>query len=152
MAADCGVLAAAHRVMAAQMRTDLVFPTEAAAAGYCVKMELVELTIPTPLSLGRVAVAALGHHLPPVLREQDLLRLGAATTAANTFASPLLIDVEDVRGAGLQAKFFSVIDVNLFLQFRGAAEEERSLGSLRWAGLGLAYSSAFLAVAVQSTE
>ena len=104
--------------MVDQMRLDLVFPNEAVAAGFCVKIELLQLTLPSALSVTRMHVADLGYHLAPVLNEQELLTLAANSTEANLFSTPLLVDMED-PGTGLQARFFSVVDVNLFLHSRG---------------------------------
>jgi len=124
------LVAAEERVMVDQLRLDLVFPNEAIAAGFCVKIELLQLTLPTALTIARMHVADLGYHLAPVLNEQELLTLAASSTLDNLFSTPLLVDMED-PGTGLQARFFSVVDVNLFLQSRGSKEEHRSLGALR---------------------
>jgi hypothetical protein len=118
------------RVMVDQLRLDLLFPNEAIAAGFCVKIELLQLTLPSAITIARMHVADLGYHLAPVLNEQELLTLAASSTLGNLFSTPLLVDMED-PGTGLQARFFSVVDVNLFLQSRGSKEEYRSLGALR---------------------
>ena len=86
--------------------------------------------LPSALTIARMHVADLGYHLAPVLNEQELLTLAASSTLGNLFSTPLLVDMED-PGTGLQARFFSVVDVNLFLQSRGSKEEYRSLGALR---------------------
>ena len=124
------LVAVEERVMVDQMRLDLVFPNEAVAAGFCVKIELLQLTLPSALSVTRMHVADLGYHLAPVLNEQELLILAAHSTEANLFSTPLLVDMED-PGTGLQARFFSVVDVNLFLHSRGLRDEHRSLGALK---------------------
>ena len=124
------LVAVEDRVMVDQLRLDLVFPNEAIAAGFCVKIELLQLTLPSALTIARMHVADLGYHLAPVLNEQELLTLAASSTLSNLFSTPLLVDMED-PGTGLQARFFSVVDVNLFLQSRGSKEEYRSLGALR---------------------
>ena len=124
------LVAVEERVMVDQMRLDLVFPNEAVAAGFCVKIELLQLTLPSALSVTRMHVADLGYHLAPVLNEQELLTLAANSTEANLFSTPLLVDMED-PGTGLQARFFSVVDVNLFLHSRGLRDEHRSLGALK---------------------
>ena len=124
------LVAVEDRVMVDQLRLDLVFPNEAIAAGFCVMIELLQLTLPSALTIARMHVADLGYHLAPVLNEQELLTLAASTTLGNLFSTPLLVDMED-PGTGLQARFFSVVDVNLFLQSRGSKEEYRSLGALR---------------------
>ena len=124
------LVAVEDRVMVDQLRLDLVFPNEAIAAGFCVKIELLQLTLPSALSIARMHVADLGYHLAPVLNEQELLILAASSTLGNLFSTSLLVDMED-PGTGLQARFFSVVDVNLFLQSRGSKEEHRSLGALR---------------------
>ena len=124
------LVAVEERVMVDQMRLDLVFPNEAVAAGFCVKIELLQLTLPSALSVTRMHVADLGYHLAPVLNEQELLTLAANSAEANLFSTPLLVDMED-PGTGLQARFFSVVDVNLFLHSRGLRDEHRSLGALR---------------------
>ena len=124
------LVAVEERVMVDQMRLDLVFPNEAVAAGFCVKIELLQLTLPSALSVARMHVADLGYHLAPVLNEQELLTLAANSAEANLFSTPLLVDMED-PGTGLQARFFSVVDVNLFLHSRGLRDEHRSLGALR---------------------
>ena len=131
VAAGCGVLAAEHRTMAARLRMDLVFPRAAAAAGYCTKIEQLHLAAPGPVQHARVTVGDLGHHLLPLIQEQELLRIAATAVCTNPFASPLLVDC---TGPLVEAKFLSVIDVNLFLQFLGWEVEERSLGSLRSCG------------------
>ena len=124
------LVAVEERVMVDQMRLDLVFPNEAVAAGFCVKIELLQLTLPSALSVTRMPVADLGYHLAPVLNEPELLTLAAYSTKANLFSTPLLVDWED-PGTGLQARFFSVVDVNLFLHSRGLRDEHRSLGALK---------------------
>ena len=124
------LVAVEDRVMVDQLRLDLVFPNEAIAAGFCVMIELLQLTLPSALTIARMHVADLGYHLAPVLNEQELLTLAASSTLGNLFSTPLLVDMED-PGTGLQARFFSVVDVNLFLQSRGSKEEYRSLGALR---------------------
>ena len=124
------LVAMEDRVMVDQLRLDLLFPNEAIAAGFCVKIELLQLTLPSALTIARMHVADLGYHLAPVLNEQELLTLAASSTLGNLFSTPLLVDMED-PGTGLQARFFSVVDVNLFLQSRGSKEEYRSLGALR---------------------
>ena len=136
MAVEGGVLAASSRLIVRQLRLDLVFPSEEAAAEFCVKCELMELTLSSPLAVARVRVADLGYQFSPVLNEQELLRIHNSSSSQHCFSSPLLVDVElakDRTGA-IQAKFISVTDVNLFLQARGCCEEEISLGSLRGSG------------------
>ena len=130
LAAEEGLLATQSRLMVGRLRLDLVFTTEEPAAAFCVKVELVQLTLSTLLSLGRLRVEDLGYHLAPVLSEQDLLRIHLLTDKSNCFSTPLLVDIEE-KGPGIQARFFSVVDVNLFLETRSSREEERSLGSLK---------------------
>ena len=102
----------------------MVFPSGEAAEGFFVLVDH-----PT-LCLARVRVEDLGYQLPPILMEHDLLRIHFTASMDNCFSTPLLVSVEENLG-GVQARFISVIDVNLFLQFRGVTEEVRSLGSLR---------------------
>ena len=130
LAAEEGLMAAQSRVMVGQLRLDLVFTSEEAAAALCVKVELVQLTLSTFLSLARLRVEDLGYHLAPVLAEQDLLRIHLLAEQSNCFSTPLLVDIEE-KGPGFQARFFSVVDVNLFLESRSSKEEERSIGSLQ---------------------
>ena len=116
--------------MVSQLRADLVFPTWEAA-------ECFFLLVDHPtLYLARVRVEDLGYQLPPIIMEHELLRIHFTANMDNCFSTPLQVSVnENLWGSkerlGVQAEFLSVIDVNLFLQFRGVLEEVRSLGSLR---------------------
>ena len=108
----------------------MVFPS-----GETAECFFVLIDHPT-LCLARVRVEDLGYQLPPILMEHDLLRIHFTASMDNCFSTPLLVSVEENLSGpherlGVQARFISVIDVNLFLQFRGVTEEVRSLGSLR---------------------
>ena len=84
------LVAVEERVMVDQMRLDLVFPNEAVAAGFCVKIELLQLTLPSALSVTRMHVADLGYHLAPVLNEQELLLLAAPSLKQISSRLPFL--------------------------------------------------------------
>ena len=85
------LVAVEDRVMVDQLRLDLVFPNETVAAGFCVKIELLQLTLPSALTIARMHVADLRYHLAPVLNEQELLTLAASSTHGNLFSTPLLV-------------------------------------------------------------